>query len=128
MVTSSLVGAVTRRSRQAAEAGAEVATRTALLRAVSHDLRTPLASAKAAVEGLRSAEVSWSPDEQRELLTTAKTSIDRLTSLVENLLDLSRLEAGALSVVSTRDRGRGRRRARRAGGGSASHSGHDPGP
>lgn len=98
IITSSLVGAVTRRTRQAAEAAAEVATRTALLRAVSHDLRTPLASAKAAVEGLRSPEVSWSPDEQRELLTTAKASIDRLTSLVENLLDMSRLQAGALSV------------------------------
>ena len=98
IITSSLVGAVTRRTRQAAEAAAEVATRTALLRAVSHDLRTPLASAKAAVDGLRSPEVSWSPDEQRELLTTAKASIDRLTSLVENLLDMSRLQAGALSV------------------------------
>lgn len=73
--------------------------RTALLNAVSHDLRTPLSAAKAAVSSLRSAEVPWSADERRELLTTAEDALDRLTALITNLLDMSRLQAGALVVV-----------------------------
>jgi two-component system, OmpR family, sensor histidine kinase KdpD len=72
--------------------------RTALLTAVSHDLRSPLASAKAAVGSLRSRDVSWTPQDRDELLATADESLDRLIRLVENLLDLSRLQAGALSV------------------------------
>jgi two-component system sensor histidine kinase KdpD len=74
--------------------------RTALLRAVSHDLRSPLASAKAAVTSLRSTDVDWTTDERAELLETADLSLDRLTSLVSDLLDLSRLQAGALSIMS----------------------------
>ena len=73
-------------------------TRTALLAAVSHDLRTPLASAKAAVTSLRSEDVSWSDEDHEELLATADESLDRLTHLVDNLLDMSRLQAGALAV------------------------------
>ena len=72
--------------------------RTALLAAVSHDLRTPLASAKAAVTSLRSHEVTWDPEDRDELLATADESLDRLAHLVDNLLDMSRLQAGALSV------------------------------
>jgi two-component system, OmpR family, sensor histidine kinase KdpD len=72
--------------------------RTALLAAVSHDLRTPLASAKAAVTSLRTPDVPWSADDVSELLATADESLDRLTHLVENLLDMSRLQAGALSL------------------------------
>jgi two-component system, OmpR family, sensor histidine kinase KdpD len=72
--------------------------RTALLAAVSHDLRTPLASAKAAVTSLRSPDVNWDESDQEELLATADESLDRLTHLVENLLDMSRLQAGALSL------------------------------
>jgi two-component system, OmpR family, sensor histidine kinase KdpD len=72
--------------------------RTALLAAVSHDLRTPLASAKAAVTSLRSADVNWTEEDRSELLATADESLDRLTHLVENLLDMSRLQAGALSL------------------------------
>jgi two-component system, OmpR family, sensor histidine kinase KdpD len=72
--------------------------RTALLAAVSHDLRTPLASAKAAVTSLRSSDVSWSESDRTELLATADESLDRLTHLVDNLLDMSRLQAGALSL------------------------------
>jgi two-component system sensor histidine kinase KdpD len=72
--------------------------RTALLAAVSHDLRTPLASAKAAVTSLRSPDVSWAAEDRDELLATADESLDQLTHLVANLLDMSRLQAGALSL------------------------------
>ncbi len=72
--------------------------RTALLAAVSHDLRTPLAAAKAAVTSLSGGDVDWSPSDERELLCTAEDSLNRLTRLVDNLLDMSRLQAGALSV------------------------------
>jgi two-component system, OmpR family, sensor histidine kinase KdpD len=74
--------------------------RTALLAAVGHDLRTPLASAKAAVTSLRAKDVEWSPQDHDELLVTADESLDRLSSLVDNLLDMSRLQAGALSVTT----------------------------
>jgi two-component system sensor histidine kinase KdpD len=87
----------------AAEAAAPLAEvdrmRTALLNAVSHDLRTPIASAKAAVSSLRSADITWSVRDQQELLANADNALDRLTALVTNLLDLSRLQAGVLSVV-----------------------------
>jgi two-component system, OmpR family, sensor histidine kinase KdpD len=72
--------------------------RTALLRAVSHDLRAPLASAKAAVQGLRAPDVVFNETDRQELLATADESLDLLTHLVENLLDMSRLQAGALGV------------------------------
>jgi two-component system, OmpR family, sensor histidine kinase KdpD len=73
--------------------------RTALLNAVSHDLRTPLASAKAAVGTLRMSDLPLSDEDQAELLATAEESLDRLTGLVENLLDMSRLQAGALALA-----------------------------
>jgi two-component system sensor histidine kinase KdpD len=86
----------------AAEAAKPIAAadkmRSALLAAVSHDLRTPLASAKAAVTSLRSADVKWTTEDRDELLATADESLDRLTHLVDNLLDMSRLQAGALSL------------------------------
>jgi len=72
--------------------------RTALLTAVSHDLRSPLASAKASVTSLRSPEVRWTAADRDELLATADESLDRLARLVDNLLDMSRLQAGALSL------------------------------
>lgn len=73
--------------------------RTALLSAVSHDLRTPLASAKAAVGTLRMSDLPLSEDDRAELLATAEESLDRLSGLVENLLDMSRLQAGALALA-----------------------------
>jgi two-component system sensor histidine kinase KdpD len=98
--------AVAYRQQELAEAARAVAPlaeserqRTALLNAVSHDLRTPLAAAKAAISSLRGAEVSWTDADRGELLATAEQGIDRLTDLVTNLLDLSRLEAGALPVL-----------------------------
>jgi two-component system sensor histidine kinase KdpD len=97
--------AVAYRQRQlmeAAEAAVPLAEsdrmRTALLNAVSHDLRTPLATAKAALSGLSDKNITWSPEDEQELLTTAGSALDRLTDLVTNLLDLSRLQAGVLSV------------------------------
>jgi two-component system sensor histidine kinase KdpD len=70
--------------------------RTALLNSVSHDLRTPLASIKASASSLLDREVRWSDAERDEFLTTINTEADRLTRLVHNLLDMSRIEAGAL--------------------------------
>jgi two-component system sensor histidine kinase KdpD len=91
-----------RLAKQAAEAGALAEAdrlRTALLSAVSHDLRIPLASAKAAVESLRSHDVHISDADRHELLATADESLDKLMRLIENLLDMSRLQAGALGVA-----------------------------
>ncbi|HEY2506065.1 MAG TPA: DUF4118 domain-containing protein [Streptosporangiaceae bacterium] len=86
----------------AAEAARPIAeadrVRTALLAAVSHDLRTPLASAKASVTSLRSSDIEWDAADRDELLATADESLDRLAHLVDNLLDMSRLQAGALAV------------------------------
>jgi two-component system, OmpR family, sensor histidine kinase KdpD len=73
--------------------------RTALLAAVGHDLRTPLAAAKAAVTSLRSSDIRWSRRDHDELLLTADESLDQLARLVDNLLDMSRLQAGAMSLV-----------------------------
>jgi two-component system, OmpR family, sensor histidine kinase KdpD len=70
--------------------------RTALLNSVSHDLRTPLASIKASASSLLDREIRWSDAERDEFLVTINTEVDRLTRLVHNLLDMSRIEAGAL--------------------------------
>src|SRR4051812_869767 len=70
--------------------------RRSLLSAVSHDLRTPLAAAKAAVSSLRSNDIDFSEEDTAELLATIEESIDQLTALVGNLLDSSRLAAGVL--------------------------------
>ncbi|WP_216899949.1 sensor histidine kinase [Nocardia alni] len=70
--------------------------RRALLSAVSHDLRTPLAAAKAAVSSLRSDDVEFSPEDTAELLETVEESIDQLTGLVGNLLDSQRLAVGVV--------------------------------
>jgi len=70
--------------------------RTALLTAVSHDLRTPLAAVKAAVSTLRQTDVAWTPENQADLLATIEEGADRLDTLIANLLDMSRLHTGAL--------------------------------
>ena len=72
--------------------------RAALLAAVSHDLRAPLAAAKAAVSGLRSGDVPITADDRDELLATAEESLDQLATLAASLLDVSRLQAGAQAV------------------------------
>ena len=70
--------------------------RTALLAAVSHDLRTPLASIKASVSSLRQTDVEWSAADQADLLATIEQNADRLDALIGNLLDMSRLHTGSL--------------------------------
>ncbi|WP_328874280.1 sensor histidine kinase KdpD [Streptomyces sp. NBC_00287] len=73
--------------------------RTALLAAVSHDLRTPLAGIKAAVSSLRSDDVAWSEEDEAELLAGIEEGADRLDHLVGNLLDMSRLQTGTVSAI-----------------------------
>jgi two-component system, OmpR family, sensor histidine kinase KdpD len=70
--------------------------RTALLAAVSHDLRTPLASIKASVSSLRQTDVEWSEADQADFLATIEQNADRLDALIGNLLDMSRLHTGSL--------------------------------
>lgn len=91
------------RQRELAEEASKAAAiaqadelRRSLLSAVSHDLRTPLAAAKAAVSSLRSGDVAFSPEDTAELLATIEESIDQLTAVVGNLLDSSRLAAGVV--------------------------------
>ena len=98
------VGSAVERA-QLAEAAAEIEPvkaadrlRTALLRAVGHDLRTPLAAGWAAVTSLRGRDVEFSAEDRDELLATADESMAKLNRLLENLLDLSRLEAGVLPL------------------------------
>ena len=86
---------------EAAALARDSSARTALLSAVSHDLRTPLAGIKAAIGSLRSSEVTFSPEDEAELEAAIEDSADRLDALIGNLLDMSRLQAGAL-VASPR--------------------------
>ena len=73
--------------------------RTALLAAVSHDLRTPLSSIKASVSSLLQRDVDFTPAATRELLETVDEGADRLNHLIGNLLDMSRLQTGAVQLV-----------------------------
>ncbi|MFB7272118.1 ATP-binding protein [Streptomyces sp. NPDC056244] len=73
--------------------------RTALLAAVSHDLRTPLAGIKASVSSLRSDDVEWSEEDRAELLEGIEHGADRLDHLVGNLLDMSRLQTGTVTPL-----------------------------
>ena len=85
-------------ARRAHELAAVDRQRTSLLAAVGHYLRTPLACIKAAVSSLRQDDIAWSESDRDELLATIEQSADRLDAVVANLLDASRLEAGALTV------------------------------
>lgn len=75
--------------------------RRALLGSASHDLRTPLASIKAAASSLSDHSDSLTPSQERELLETISLQTDRLSRLVANLLDMSRIEAGVLTPRKT---------------------------
>jgi len=83
---------------QAAIVSESDALRTALLRAVSHDLRTPLASIKASISSLLQRDVEWPAETADEFMHTIDEEADRLNNLVGNLLDMSRLETGALQI------------------------------
>lgn len=72
------------------------ALRAALLSSISHDLRTPLASIKASASSLLEEDVQWSDEERRSFTLAIEREADRLNRLVANLLDMSRIEAGAL--------------------------------
>jgi two-component system sensor histidine kinase KdpD len=92
-----------RRLKEEADRARELAEgnriRTALLAAVSHDLRTPLAGIKAAVTSLRSEDVEWSQEDRAELLAAIEEGADRLDHLVGNLLDMSRLQTGTVTPI-----------------------------
>jgi two-component system sensor histidine kinase KdpD len=89
---------LTAQAREARELANVDRQRTALLAAVGHDLRTPLAGIKAAVSSLRQTDVEWDAEQRDDLLATIEESADRLDAVVANLLDASRLQAGAVSV------------------------------
>jgi two-component system, OmpR family, sensor histidine kinase KdpD len=84
-----------REARVAAQVGR---TRSGFLSAVTHNLRTPLASIKAASSTLRAPDLQLDPDDRAELLDTIYDETDRLERLVTNILELSRIRAGALDV------------------------------
>ncbi|MEU6218972.1 sensor histidine kinase KdpD [Streptomyces sp. NPDC047022] len=92
-----------RRLQEEADKAKELAEgnriRTALLAAVSHDLRTPLAGIKASVTSLRSDDVEWSEEDTAELLAAIENGADRLDNLVGNLLDMSRLQTGTVTPI-----------------------------
>jgi two-component system sensor histidine kinase KdpD len=88
-------------SRHSAELAEANRTRTALLAAVSHDLRSPLSAIKAAVSSLRNTEIAWSDEDQAELLEAIEDSADRLGTLIGNLLDMSRLQMGTINPLTT---------------------------
>jgi two-component system sensor histidine kinase KdpD len=98
-------GAVLERNRLAARAAdaarlqASDTVRTAILAAVSHDLRTPVAGVKAALATVLDNDLDLAEDERRELLSEAADATDRLDALLANLLDLSRLQTGAVRPV-----------------------------
>src|SRR5665648_252770 len=87
-----------RQARAATGLAKDSRTRTALLAAVSHDLRTPLASIKAAVSSLRQDDITWSATDKAELLESIEESTDRLNAMVGNLLDMSRLQTGSVTA------------------------------
>jgi two-component system sensor histidine kinase KdpD len=93
-------GRLTAQAAEAERLAAGNSMRTALLAAVSHDLRTPLAGIKAASSALRSDDLDLDQADRAELVATIDESADRLTDLVENLLDMSRLQAGAVSPAT----------------------------
>lgn len=83
-------------SREREELRREDAFKNALLASVSHDLRTPLTAIKAAVGSLRDPSIHWSDDDRADFLATIEGETDRLTAVVGDLLQMNRLESGAL--------------------------------
>ncbi len=98
VTVSGLVDLAARRQAAARELDEVDRLRAALLAAVGHDLRTPLAEIKAAVTTLQLPDVQLTAEDRFELLASIEHSTDWLSDLIANLLDLSRLQAGALSM------------------------------
>lgn len=101
---ANLTVALERRELHAEAAHTEALTeanelRSALLQAVSHDLRSPLAGIKASVNSLRQPDITWTTEETSEFLATVEEETDRLTALVDNLLDMSRIHAEAIAPM-----------------------------
>jgi two-component system sensor histidine kinase KdpD len=102
---ASLLAVARERERLEREAfGAEAlrrsdAIKTALIQTVSHDLRTPLATIEQALDGLESGVLALTQEDREQLLRTLRVEHTRLKRLVENLLDLSRLQAGAAESI-----------------------------
>jgi two-component system sensor histidine kinase KdpD len=101
LIVGVVVGELATRSRRLAVEAVEAeklrqadAVKTAVLHAVSHDLRSPLTAIRAASERLDNPAGELDPREREELFETIRIEVQRLERLVENLLDLSRLEAG----------------------------------
>ena len=106
LAVASLVGVLrereelARQSLAARELEAGNRTRTALLAAVSHDLRTPLAGLRSAAETLQTHDDHLGRDERHELLAAMEVSVARLTTMVSDLLDMSRLQTGAVTPIA----------------------------
>ena len=77
------------------------AVKSSVIQSVSHDLRTPLATIEAALDGLQSPLIGLGEAEQSELLDSVRLALERLKRFVENMLDLSRLQAGAAVPAQT---------------------------
>ncbi|GAA4900477.1 DUF4118 domain-containing protein [Tessaracoccus lubricantis] len=90
---------LTQTAKQIEPIAASDRVRGALLSALSHDLRRPLAAASAAVGGLKAAGPDLASAQKRELLDTAEESLGALATLVTDLLDVSRLQAGVLTIA-----------------------------
>ncbi len=97
VVTAQLADGARRGAETARVARRSDELKTALLRAVTHNLRTPLASIKASASGLRQPEAQFSDEDRAELLAEIDEEADRLDRLVTNLLNASRLEAGGFT-------------------------------
>jgi two-component system sensor histidine kinase KdpD len=101
VVTAVVVSALATRARRRAQVVIEAETlrrsdavKTAVLRAVSHDLRSPLTAIVAASSGLANPEVLLAPDDSADLVATIRSEAERLDRIVGNLLDMSRLQSG----------------------------------
>jgi two-component system sensor histidine kinase KdpD len=94
------LGELEAEAEAASAASAANDLRAAILSAVSHDLRTPISAIKASVTSLLQRDVEWTPEARQEFLATIDEETDRLNALIGNLLDMSRLQAGALEITT----------------------------